>query len=107
MGQTLQIADQRGAYTISDRATYLAFKDRVRLDILTEKDERLLNVYHVILVNPQRYAAVNAAGAKAFSDFLLTPETQRLIGEFGRDRYGLPLFTPCVGNSCGLRDPKD
>src|ERR1044071_3760426 len=106
MGQTLQIADQRSAYTISDRATYLAFKDRVRLDILTEQDERLLHVYHVILVNPQRFGAVNAAGAKALSDFLLTPETQRLIGEFGRDRYGQPLFTPCAGNSCGLRDPK-
>jgi tungstate transport system substrate-binding protein len=107
MGQTLQIADQRAAYTISDRATYLAFKDRVRLDILTEQDERLLNIYHVTLVNPQRFPAVNAAGAKAFADFLLTAETQRLIDEFGRDRYGQPLFTPCAANSCGLREPKD
>ncbi len=107
MGQTLQIADQRRAYTISDRATYLAFKDRVKLDILGEKDERLLNVYHVILVNPQRFAAVNAAGARAFADFLLATETQRLIGEFGRARYGQALFTPCVKNSCGLKDPKD
>ena len=102
-----QIADQRRAYTISDRATYLAFRERVQLDLLGERDERLLNVYHVILVNPQRFAAVNGAGAQAFLDFLLTPETQRLIGEFGRDRYGQPLFTPCAGNSCGLRDPKD
>lgn len=107
MGQTLQIADQRNAYTISDRATYLAFKDRVRLDILTEKDDRLLNVYHVILVNPQQFTAVNAAGARAFADFLLTAETQRLIGDFERDKYGQPLFVPCVANSCGLRDPKD
>jgi tungstate transport system substrate-binding protein len=107
MGQTLQIADQRGAYTISDRATYLAFKDRVKLDILTEKDERLLNVYHVILVNPQQFPAVNATGARAFSDFLLTAATQQLIGDFGRDKYGQPLFVPCVGNNCGLKDPKD
>ena len=107
MGQTLQIADQRRAYTLSDRGTYLAFKDRVKLDILNEKDERLLNVYHVILVNPQRFAAVNAAGAQAFADFLLAPETQKLIGEFGRARYGQALFTPCVRNSCGLKDPKD
>ena len=107
MGQTLQIADQRRAYTISDRATYLAFRDRVQLDILGERDERLLNVYHVILVNPQRFAAVNAAGARAFADFLLASETQRLIGEFGRARYGQALFTPCVENSCGLKDPKD
>src|SRR5205823_642793 len=86
MGQTLQIADQRRAYTVSDRGTYLAFKERVKLDILVQKDERLLNVYHVIAVNPQRFAAVNAAGAQAFVDFLLAPDTQRFIGEFGRDK---------------------
>ncbi len=107
MGQTLQIADQRRAYTISDRGTYLSFKDRVDLDILTERDERLLNVYHVIAVNPARHPAVNAAGARAFSDFLLAPETQQFIGEFGRERYGQSLFTPCAGNSCGLNDPRD
>lgn len=107
MGQTLQIADQRRAYTISDRATYLAYKDRVKLDVLVEKDERLINVYHVIAVSPQRFPVVNAAGAQAFTDFLLAPDTQRFIGEFGRDKYGQPLFTPCVGNGCGLKDPKD
>lgn len=107
MGQTLQIADQRRAYTISDRATYLAFKDRVKLDILVEKDERLLNIYHVIAVNPQRFPAVNAAGARAFIDFILSAETQRFIGEFGREKYGQPLFTPCAKNSCGLKDPKE
>jgi tungstate transport system substrate-binding protein len=107
MGQTLQIADGRRAYTISDRGTYLSFRNRVRLDILTERDERLLNVYHVIAVNQGRFPAVNAAGAQAFIDFLLAPDTQRFIGEFGRDRYGQPLFTPCARNACGLRDPKD
>ena len=107
MGQTLQIADQKRAYTISDRATYLAYKDRVKLDVLVEKDERLINVYHVIAVNPQRVPVVNAAGAQAFIDFLLAPDTQVFIGQFGRDKYGQPLFTPCVRNSCGLKDPKD
>ncbi|HET8627157.1 MAG TPA: substrate-binding domain-containing protein [Thermomicrobiales bacterium] len=102
MGQTLQIADQRRAYTLSDRGTYLAFKDRLDLAVLVEKDSGLLNVYHVILVNPQRFTAVNAAGARAFADFLLAPDTQRLIGDFGRDRFGQPLFTPCAHNSCGL-----
>ena len=104
MGQTLQIADQRRAYTIGDRGTYLAFKGRTELDLLVEKDERLLNVYHVIAVNPRRFPTVNAAGAQAFIDFLLAPAAQRLIGEFGRDRYGQPLFTPCAGNSCGLKN---
>jgi tungstate transport system substrate-binding protein len=107
MGQTLQIADQRRAYTVSDRGTYLAFKERVKLDILVEKDERLLNVYHVIAVNPQRFPAVNAAGAQAFVDFLLAPDTQRFIGEFGRDKYGQVLVTPCARNSCGLQDTGD
>lgn len=107
MGQTLQIADQRQAYTLSDRGTYLAFKDRIILDILVEKDERLLNVYHVITVNPQRFPTVNAVGAQALIDFLLAPETQQLIGDFGRDRYNQPLFVPCAQNNCGLKDPKD
>jgi tungstate transport system substrate-binding protein len=107
MGQTLQIADQKRAYTISDRATYLAFRDRIRLDLLAERDERLLNVYHVIAVNPRRFPAANATGARAFIDFLLSADTQRAIGDFGRDRYGQPLFTPCARNSCGLKDPKD
>ena len=107
MGQTLRLADQRRAYTLSDRGTYLAFRGRVELAILAERDERLLNVYHVIAVNPERFARVNAAGARAFVDFLLTPETQRLIGAFGCDRYGQPLFAPCARNNCGLTDPKD
>lgn len=107
MGQTLLIADQHRAYTISDRGTYLSFRNRVKLDILVEKDERLLNVYHVIAVNPQRHPAVNAAGAQALSNFLLAPETQRIIDQFGRERYGQPLFTACAKNSCGLKDPRD
>ena len=107
MGQTLQLADQRRAYTLSDRGTYLAFRARVRLDVLVERDERLRNLYHVIAVNPRRFPRVNAAGARAFVDFLLAPETQRVIGAFGRDRHGAPLFTPCARNSCGLNDPRD
>ena len=107
MGQTLQIADQRRAYTIADRATYLAFQGRIQLPILVERDERLLNVYHVILVNLARFPAVNVAGARAFADFILAPDTQGFIGQFGIDKYGQPLFTPCVQNGCGLKDPKD
>jgi len=107
MGQTLQIADQRRAYTIADRATYLAFQSKIQLPILVERDERLLNVYHVIAVNPARFPAANAAGAQAFVTFILAPDTQQFIGQFGTDKYGQPLFTPCVQNSCGLKDPKD
>lgn len=107
MGQTLQIADQRRAYTISDRATYLSFKSRIKLAVLGEGDERLLNIYHVIAVNPSRFPAANAAGTQALIDFLLAPDTQAFIGTFGREKFGQPLFTPCAKNSCGLKDPKD
>lgn len=104
MGQTLLITDQRKGYTISDRATYLAYKNKVGLAIVLEKDPALLNIYHVILVNGAKVGGgqVNTTGAQAFSTFLLAPETQALIGDFGKDKYGQALFTPCAHNSCGL-----
>lgn len=104
MGQTLLIAAQRRAYTISDRGTYLSFKSKVGLAIVLEKDPALLNIYHVILVNGDQVGGgqVNMAGARAFSAFLLAPETQAIIADFGRDRFGQALFTPCAHNSCGL-----
>ncbi len=76
MGQTLQIADQRTAYTFSDRATYLAFKPKLTSTVAVEGDTRLLNIYHVIAVNPAQFARVNKDGAQAFIQFLLAPETQ-------------------------------
>lgn len=97
MGQTLMIASQKNAYTISDRATFLAFSKRVQLSIVLEGDPQLLNVYHVMEVNPERYPKVNAAGAKAFADFLVSPETQAQIKQFGMDKFGQPLFIPDAG----------
>ena len=105
MGQTLQIADQRMAYTFSDRATYLAFKPKLASAVAVEGDARLLNIYHVIAVNPARFARVNKDGAQVFIQFLLAPETQQMIGAFGRDRFGQSLFTPCAQNSCQLEEP--
>jgi tungstate transport system substrate-binding protein len=101
MGQTLTIADQREAYTIADRATWLAFSQRTELPIMIEGDPALLNVYHVMPVNPAKFPTVpiNTAGGKAFADFMVAPETQRVIGEFGRDRFGQPLFVPDAGKS--------
>lgn len=109
MGQTLLIADQRKGYTIGDRATYLAYKSKVALGIVLEKDPALLNIYHVILVNDAKVGGgqVNTAGAQAFSTFLLSPDTQTLIADFGKDKYGQPLFTPCANNSCGLANGGD
>jgi len=92
MGATLKIASEKKGYTLTDRATYLAQKANLQLVILVEKDAKLLNVYHVIVVNPEKYPKVNAAGAKAFADFLVSAEIQKRIGEFGADKYGEPLF---------------
>ncbi len=99
MGQTLTIADQKQAYTLSDRGTWLAWRQKIALPILVEKDPVLLNVYHVMPVNPARFpnVKINAAGGKAFADFLVDPATQRLIGEFGKDKYGESLFVPDAG----------
>jgi tungstate transport system substrate-binding protein len=97
MGQTLGIANDRRAYTLSDRGTYLAFAKRVDLPILVEKDRPLLNIYSVMEVNPANGPRVNAAGGKAFAEFMLAPETQAVIKTFGVDKYGQPLFVPVAG----------
>jgi len=97
MGQTLGIANDRRAYTLTDRGTYLAFSKRVDLPILVEKDRPLLNVYSVMEVNPANGPRVNAAGGIAFAEFLLSPETQAVIKTFGVAKYGQPLFVPIAG----------
>lgn len=92
MGATLTIASEREGYTITDRATYLAQKDNLDLILVIEGDESLLNPYHVITVNPELWENVNYEGALAFYNFMIAPETQTVIGEFGIDQYGQPLF---------------
>ena len=102
MGDALNIASERDAYTLADRGTYLALRSRLSLAILVEGDISLLNVYHVIAVNPNRHTTVNIAGATAFIAFLLDPSTQQVIGRFGAEAYGPPLFTPCARDVCGV-----
>ncbi len=97
MGATLTIANQKGAYTLTDRATYLANKAKLKLDILVEKDNSLLNVYHVITVNPAKWPNVNYAGAVAFSKWITSAPVQDAIGKFGVDKYGQQLFVPDAG----------
>jgi tungstate transport system substrate-binding protein len=97
MGATLNVTDEKNAYTISDRATYLAFQARLQLQILAEKDRVLLNIYHVIRVNPAKQPSVNTAGAQAFADYLVSPEGQALIANFGVQKYGQALFVPDAG----------
>lgn len=97
MGQTLNVASEKRAYTLADRGTYLALKKRVDLPILAQGDAILLNIYHVIEVNPAKFPKVNAKGAKAFADFVVAPETQNIIKTFGVDKLGSPLFFPDAG----------
>ena len=99
MGQTLGIANDRRAYTITDRGTWLAFQKRVSLPILVEKDKPLLNIYSVMEVNLANGPRVNVAGGKAFADFMVAPDTQAVIKTFGVDTYGQPLFVPIAGRS--------
>ena len=97
MGATLGIANDRRAYAITDRATFLAFQKRIALPILVEKDRPLLNIYSVMEVNPANGPRVNAAGGRAFADWMLTPEVQGVIRTFGVDKYGQALFVPIAG----------
>lgn len=99
MGQTLNIASEKGGYTLTDRATYLALKKNLKLDIMVEGDKALLNIYHVMQVNPDKFPgmAINSEGASAFVDFMIAPETQKVIGDFGKDKFGQPLFFPDAG----------
>jgi len=97
MGATLQVASQKAAYTISDRATYLVQKKNLSLDILFEKDKALLNVYHVIVVNPAKHPKVKVDAARAFAAWIVRADIQKVIGDFGVDKYGQQLFIPDAG----------
>ena len=97
MGQTLSVTAEKKGYTLADRGTYLALKKNLNLDILVEGDAILLNVYHVIEVNPTKWPKVNRAGAKAFADFMVAKETQEIIKTFGVEKFGSPLFFPDAG----------
>jgi tungstate transport system substrate-binding protein len=97
MGQTLNIAAEKRGYTLSDRGTYLALRKTLGMAILSEGDPTLLNVYHVIELDPARFPKVNAEGGKAFADFMVAPETQKVIAAFGVEKFGSPLFFPDAG----------
>jgi len=97
MGATLQVAEQRQGYTLTDRATYLALRPQLTLVPVLSGDPELMNVYHAYLVNPDRHARVHAPQARAFVDFLVGPSAQAEIAAFGRARYGEPLFVADAG----------
>ena len=99
MGPSLTIASEKGAYILTDRGTYLANKANLQLVILVEGDPSLLNVYHVITVNPEKWPKVNYEGALAFMNFMLSATAQDFMATFGVDKYGIPLFFPDGGKT--------
>lgn len=99
MGQTLNVAAEKKGYTLTDRATFLALRKNLGLVILSEGDSKLLNIYHVIEINPIRWPKVNAAGGKLFADFMVSRKAQDTIGRFGIEKFGAPLFFPDAGKN--------
>ncbi|MFQ5849591.1 MAG: substrate-binding domain-containing protein [Candidatus Binatia bacterium] len=92
MGPTLRIASEKKAYTLTDKATYLNLRRTMPLQIHFEGDPLLLNKYSVMLVNPAKHPKLNAKGAKAFHTWVLGEEARALIRDYGKDRFGQPLF---------------
>ena len=99
MGATLQIANQRGAYTVSDRGTYLAQSENLEFEVLVEGDAVLLNVYHVMQVNPDQFDGVDAEGGRAFVEFMVSDAAQEIVRDFGVETFGQSLFIPDAGKS--------
>ena len=94
MGATLNIANEKRGYTLSDRGTYLSQRDSLDLDVLLEGDSALFNPYTVIVVNPEKHSQVNVEGARDFAAFITSADTQAVIRDFGVADFGEPLFIP-------------
>jgi tungstate transport system substrate-binding protein len=97
MGATLRVASETSSYTLTDRATYLSQKGNLELEVLSEGDKALLNVYHVIEMTTQAGDRVQPDGAKAFADWIVGSRAQAMIGDFGAEEGGQPLFVPDAG----------
>ncbi|MCR4392859.1 MAG: substrate-binding domain-containing protein [Dehalococcoidales bacterium] len=99
MGDLLRVVSEKQGYTITDRATYLNNLKTLSLEIMVQGDKSLLNVYHVIIINPAKSSRINYEGAKAFADFMVSSEVQSIIAKFGVDKYGQNLFFPDAGKT--------
>ncbi len=94
MGDTFMMANEKKAYTLIDRATYLALKDKYQLETMVEGDEALFNPYGVIPLNPEKFPNRDFEGATAFAEWLTSEKGQKMIGEFGVEEFGQALFIP-------------
>lgn len=97
MGQSLTVASEKKAYTITDRATFLARRGQLALEISIEGGAPLLNPYHIITVSAAKFPRVNRTGADAFADYLVSRPGQALIATFGTDTFGQALFFADAG----------
>jgi len=95
-GLTMDVASQFQAYALTDRGTYLVHARRIGLPILVENDPALYNIYHVMPVNSAKFPKVNASAGQAFADWVVSPEGQAAIAEFGKAQYGRSLFVPAA-----------
>ena len=93
-GKTLKYVDEQNAYTIMDRATCIIMKNDIKLQVLVEKDESMLNYISVIPVNPAKFPNVKNVEVMKFVDWVTSEEGQKIIRDFGKDKYGDPLFFP-------------
>lgn len=94
MGDVITMTNEMLGYTLADRATWLNMSEGTDLQIVTEGDKDLFNQYGVMVVDPSKNDKINAEGALAFQEWILSDETQKLIGQYGIDKYGMALFTP-------------
>jgi tungstate transport system substrate-binding protein len=97
MGDTLILANEKSAYTLSDSGTYLAFKGNLTLTAFVTQGKDLLNVYSLIPVNPAKFPDLNSEDAQSWIAFVTSAEGQKIIGEYGVDKYGQQLFIPIAG----------
>ena len=97
MGETLRITTEKQGYTLADRGTWLATEKTLDLQIVSEKSKDLFNPYGVIVVNPAKFPKGTAKLAEEFANWITSPEIQKFIGEFGKDKYGQALFVPNAG----------
>jgi len=100
MGDTLILANEKNAYTLSDEGTYLSFKDQLALVPIIAEGAKLLNRYSAIAVNPEKHPDVNAEEATNFINWLISDEGKEMIGDFGKAEFGKPLFVPLYAPDC-------
>lgn len=92
MGETLRISSEKGAYTLTDRSTWLAQRNTLSLVPISQGNRDLLNIYSVILINEQKFPQVHSKEAQLFYSWITSSQTLEFIGNFGEDKYGEPLF---------------